>query len=53
MCMVSGRKCRPGETKVALSSPPGDGLYVGALYLAMWREIDGMASLSGAFPEWT
>jgi hypothetical protein len=53
MCMVSGRKCRPGETKVALSSPHGDGLYVGALYLAMWRKVDGVASLSGAFPEWT
>jgi hypothetical protein len=38
---------------VALSSSQRDGLYVGALYLAMWGKIDGVASLSGAFPEWT
>ena len=52
MCMVSGQKCRPRENGLSRYRPPKDMACVLALTVF---EVggDAMASLSGAFPEWT
>jgi len=44
----------PRENEIALSVLHGGGLYVGAHILkTMQGEIDGRASFSGVFPDWT